>query len=110
MLNSKTYLHYMLLLNLIIIPLIGIFIIMSGLTFKSYSIRLLKSTAFFITILNLINSLIVWLLFDNSEKHFQFVQEHYIIGNYDFYLGIDGLSVYFVLLTTIIMPISILSN
>jgi len=49
-------------------------------------------------------------LFDNSSKHFQFVQEHYVIGYYDFYLGIDGLSIYFILLTTLIMPISIISN
>jgi len=38
------------------------------------------------------------------------VQEHYVIGYYDFYLGIDGLSIYFVLLTTLIMPIAIISN
>jgi NADH-ubiquinone oxidoreductase chain 4 len=54
--------------------------------------------------------LIIWVLFDNSSKHFQFVQEHYTIGQYDIYLGLDGLSIYFVLLTTIIMPISLLSN
>nr|YP_010743656.1 NADH dehydrogenase subunit 4 [Diaporthe sojae]WET30402.1 NADH dehydrogenase subunit 4 [Diaporthe sojae] len=29
---------------------------------------------------------------------------------FDIYLGIDGLSIYFVLLTTIIMPIALLSN
>ncbi|GAB4045211.1 hypothetical protein GCM10028774_66570 [Spirosoma jeollabukense] len=50
------------------------------------------------------------MLFNNSSKHFQFVQEHYKIGYYDFYLGIDGLSIYFILLTTLIMPIAIISN
>ncbi len=38
------------------------------------------------------------------------MQENYKIGYYDFYLGIDGLSIYFVLLTTIIVPIVLLSN
>jgi NADH-ubiquinone oxidoreductase chain 4 len=38
------------------------------------------------------------------------VQEYHQISSFDFYLGIDGLSIYFVLLTTIIMPISLLSN
>ena len=32
------------------------------------------------------------------------------VSSFNFYLGVDGLSVYFVLLTTIIMPVSLLSN
>jgi NADH-ubiquinone oxidoreductase chain 4 len=98
----------MLLLSLIIIPIFGILIILSFVTYNN--IKLLKSSALFFSLLNLIISLIIWVLFDNSNKYFQFIQEHYTIGNYDFYLGIDGLSLYFILLKTIIMPISILSN
>jgi NADH-ubiquinone oxidoreductase chain 4 len=49
-------------------------------------------------------------LFDFSNKQFQFVQEYHQVNFFDFYLGVDGLSIYFVLLTTIIMPISLLSN
>lgn len=70
----------------------------------------IKKIGLLVTIVNLLISLIIWLLYDNSGKHFQFVQEHYIIGYYDFYLGVDGLSIYFILLTTLIMPISIISN
>jgi NADH-ubiquinone oxidoreductase chain 4 len=36
--------------------------------------------------------------------------ESFNINEYNFYLGVDGISIYFVLLTTIIMPIAILSN
>jgi NADH-ubiquinone oxidoreductase chain 4 len=72
--------------------------------------KLLKSVALFITIINLAISLIIFILFDFSSKQFQFVQEQYEIGPYDIYLGIDGISIYFVLLTTIIIPISIVSN
>ena len=32
------------------------------------------------------------------------------VSSFNFYLGVDGLSIYFVLLTTIIMPVSLLSN
>jgi NADH-ubiquinone oxidoreductase chain 4 len=60
--------------------------------------------------LNLIVSLIIFILFDFSSNQFQFVQEYHQISYFDFYLGIDGLSIYFILLTTIIMPISLLSN
>jgi NADH-ubiquinone oxidoreductase chain 4 len=38
------------------------------------------------------------------------VQEYHNISNFDFYLGVDGISIYFVLLTTFIMPIALLSN
>ena len=36
--------------------------------------------------------------------------EYHRISSFDFYLGVDGISIYFVLLTTIIMPIALLSN
>jgi NADH-ubiquinone oxidoreductase chain 4 len=49
-------------------------------------------------------------MFDFSSNQFQFVQEHYNIQSFDIYLGVDGISIYFVLLTTIIMPIALLSN
>jgi NADH:ubiquinone oxidoreductase subunit 4 (subunit M) len=100
------------LLTLILIPLIGIFILSAIISYDitSNNIKILKLTALAITILDLIVSLIIFILFDCSSKQFQFVQEHYEISYFDFYLGIDGLSIYFVLLTTIIMPIALISN
>lgn len=101
----------MLLLALILIPLFGAFLISSNNLYESNENRNnLKIIALTITIIDLIVSLFIWILFDNSCKHMQFVQEHYVIGYYDFYLGIDGLSIYFILLTTLIMPIAIISN
>jgi NADH-ubiquinone oxidoreductase chain 4 len=96
---------------LILTPIIGIFLI---LLYNSYDLdeksNTLKIIALFVTIVDLFISLILWLLFNNSRNYFQFVQQHYEIGYYDFYLGIDGLSIYFILLTTLIMPIAIISN
>jgi NADH-ubiquinone oxidoreductase chain 4 len=96
---------------LVLIPFFGLFII---LLYDSYNLnentKVIKIIALSVTIINLIISLVIWLLFNNSSKHFQFVQEQHEIGYYDFYLGIDGLSMYFVLLTTLIMPIAIISN
>lgn len=101
----------MLLSSLIFTPIIGIFIISSMLTYSvENKSNLLKSVALSVTIINLVISLMIFILFDFSSKQFQFVQEQYEVGNYDIYLGIDGISIYFVLLTTIIMPISIVSN
>jgi NADH-ubiquinone oxidoreductase chain 4 len=50
------------------------------------------------------------MLFDFSNNQFQFVQQNYNLDIFNIYMGIDGISIYFILLTTIIMPIAILSN
>ena len=102
----------MLLLTLVIVPLIGIFILSAALTYNvtKSNTKILKIIALAITIIDLIISLLIYILFDYSGKQYQFVQEHYQISYFDFYLGLDGLSIYFVLLTTIIMPISLISN
>ena len=70
----------------------------------------IKSIALTTSIINLIVSLIMFILFDFSSKQFQFIEEHYQVSYFDIYLGVDGLSIYFILLTTIIMPVAILSN
>jgi len=102
----------MLLTLLLLIPIVGIFIISIGMSYElsSLSIRRIKTTALTTSIVNLFVSLIVFILFDFSSNQFQFVQEYHEISSFDFYLGVDGLSIYFVLLTTIIMPIALLSN
>src|SRR5271168_3197518 len=102
----------MLLTSLILVPFIGIFLLSAILTYntKTDKTKLLKVIALAVTIVDLILSLIIFILYDNSNKNFQFIQEHYEISHYEFYLGVDGLSIYFVLLTTLIMPISIISN
>ena len=102
----------MFLLLLVLIPLIGIFILSAALTYNitARNTKLLKITALAITIVDVIISLIIYILFDCSSKQFQFIQEHYQISYFDIYLGVDGLSIYFILLTTIIMPIAILAN
>ena len=99
-------------LLLLLIPLIGIGLV----TIESnYGLSLInniriKSIGLITSILNLFVSLVMFILFDFSSKQFQFIEEHYQINYFDIYLGVDGLSIYFILLTTIIMPIAILSN
>lgn len=101
----------MLLIVLIVVPIVGLIsILLLNSHDNSSNKSLLKFVALVVSLIDLFISLIVWVLFNKSSKYFQFVQEHYNIGYYDFYLGIDGLSIYFVLLTTIIIPISIISN
>ena len=105
-------LSIMLLLLMLIIPIVGIFIVSTTMSYDltAINVKRIKLVGLTTSILNLIVSLIVFILFEFSSNNFQFVQEYHQVSYFDFYLGIDGLSVYFVLLTTIIMPISLLSN
>jgi len=100
----------MLLTLLLIVPLIGIFGISTGMSYQLLDINRIKKIALVTSIFNLFISLIIFILFDFSTNQFQFVQEYHEISSFDFYLGLDGLSIYFVLLTTIITPIALLSN
>src|SRR6266566_3929774 len=100
----------MLLTSLLLIPILGIFVISTGMSYElsSLNIKRIKTIALSTSIINLFVSLLVFMLFDFSNNQFQFVQEYHEISSYDFYLGLDGLSIYFVLLTTIITPLFIL--
>ena len=100
----------MLLSLLLIVPLLGIFGISTGMSYNLLNTNRLKKIALVTSIINLFISLIIFILFDFSNNQFQFVQEYHEINSFDFYLGLDGLSIYFVLLTTIITPVALLSN
>jgi len=102
----------MLLVLLLIIPLLGILCIFATMSYEitSVYVKQIKRIALVTSILNLLLSLVIFILFDYSINQFQFVQEYHEINTFDIYLGLDGLSIYFVLLTTIITPIALLSN
>jgi NADH-ubiquinone oxidoreductase chain 4 len=70
----------------------------------------MKQVALFTSLVNFIISLIMWAQFDSSVSHYQFQEEFTQISFCHLHLGIDGISLYFVLLTTFITPICILSN
>ena len=90
----------MLLSSLLIIPVLGIFVISllnQDNIGKCYAIYT-KNVALGTSLLNLIISFVIFIFFNFSSNNFQFVQEHYNIGYYDLYLGVDGLSLIIMLL------------
>jgi NADH-ubiquinone oxidoreductase chain 4 len=99
----------MLLSSLLLTPIIGVLAILINKD-RGVSLVNIKFIALITSILNLFISLVIFILFDFSTNQFQFVQEYHEISYFDFYLGIDGLSIYFILLTTLIIPISLVSN
>jgi NADH-ubiquinone oxidoreductase chain 4 len=100
----------MLLSSLLTVPVIGTIIVSSIDSYKKSSVVYTKTIALVTSVINLIISLIIFTLFNSSTNQFQFVQEHYNLQSFDIYLGVDGISIYFVLLTTVIMPIALLAN
>jgi len=117
---------------LLLIPSIGLLLVVSTASYKElalsnisnnevntnyYSIcknnnnhTYLKTVVLQVSVLTMLVSLFIFGFYDFSSNQFQFVQEYHEISTFNLYLGVDGLSIYFVLLTTIIMPISLLSN
>ncbi len=64
----------------------------------------------FTSLANLLLSLFLWFSFDNNYSGFQFIEEkNWISGLIKFKLGIDGISILFILLTAFITPICIFS-
>lgn len=97
----------MLSIILIILPLLSIIILTTDITKDIYHIKLIGLIT---TIFNFLISLLIYILFDYSSIEYQFVQNVYNSNAFNIYLGIDGISIYFILLTTFISPIVLLSN
>ena len=96
---------------IIFIPLIGAFFILTTKGIPKNIERNSCYVAIFATTTNFFLSLLLWYLFDSSISDFQFVEEkNWIQGFINFQLGVDGISILFILLTTFIAPICIFSG
>tara|TARA_B100001027_G_scaffold203449_1_gene164888 strand:- start:11090 stop:12583 length:1494 start_codon:yes stop_codon:yes gene_type:complete len=94
--------------SLILLPLIGsIFLFFIKPSEKNNSV---KYVALFITIANFILSIYLWLIFDKDTSEFQFVENReWMLGFINYKVGIDGISILFVILTTFITPLCVIS-
>jgi NADH-ubiquinone oxidoreductase chain 4 len=95
---------------LLLIPLIGSLLL---LTIPENSIEnkiRMKRITLISMLINFIISIYIWLEFDSSTNQYQFVYEFIDLSYCHLNIGIDGISLFFVLLTTFISPIAILSN
>ena len=96
---------------LLILPLIGsllILLIPDNTTPKNEN--KMKLIAVSTSLINLIISILLWVEFDSSQSGYQFIYEFGTVSFCHFNIGIDGISLYYVLLTTFITPIALLSN
>ncbi len=75
------------------------------------SVRNIRYVALWTTIFTFLLSLLVWSHFDPSAQGFQLVEKYEWLGNaIRYHLGVDGISVLFVLLTAFLMPGCILAS
>ena len=91
-------------------PLFGSFILITGILNSLFGSETIKILALGFSLITLISSQVLYIVFDFSEHQFQFVQGYSRANPFSFYLGLDGLSVYFIILISLIIPISLLSN
>ena len=66
--------------------------------------------ALWTTVLTFALSLLIWIWFDKSNPGFQFVEERTWLGPIKYKMGIDGISMLFVILTTFLMPLCVLAS
>lgn len=92
---------------LIFFPVIGGF---SLLIAKRENVQAIKLMALIISLLELLLTLPLWFLFDKTTHHMQFTEHHTWISalNINYSLGVDGISVLFILLSALITTLCIL--
>lgn len=96
--------------SLILLPIIGsVFILISGSGEKN-KLKSSKYVALFVSFLNFFISIYLWYIFDPTIVEFQFVEERsWLKEIINYKVGIDGISILFIVLTTFIAPLCIVS-
>ena len=101
--------NFPILSSLILLPTIGaLFILFTKSSSGKYQSS--KYVALFISLANFLLSLYLWHVFDKYSVDFQFVENReWLSGFINYKVGIDGISILFIILTTFITPICIIS-
>ena len=95
--------------SLILLPTVGAVFLFFTKSNKEKNITV-KYVALFTALVNFFLSLYLWILFDQTKPDFQFVEEKvWIEGFINYKVGIDGISILFIILTTFITPLCIIS-
>jgi len=94
---------------LILLPTIGSIFLLFSKT-NDVNNTTIKYVALFASIVNFLLSIYLWFLFDPNISEFQFVEErNWLVTLVNYKVGVDGISILFVILTTFITPLCIIS-
>ena len=95
--------------SLILLPAIGSIFLLFSKSDDKQTDRI-KYVALFTSLVNFLISIYLWISFDSSISNFQFVEErNWLAGFVNYKVGIDGISILFIILTTFITPLCIIS-
>ena len=102
--------NFPILSSLILLPSIGALFLLFANESTTKSRQTIKYVALFVTFVNFFISIYLWQLFDKSIFEFQFVEEkQWLQGFVNYKVGIDGISILFIILTTFITPLCVVS-
>lgn len=98
-----------LLVYILLFPIFGILLLLLTPTGEE---KLLKIIALNFSCFSFIGSLLIWVFFQKSVGYFQFVTKFdwLPVLNLTFTMGVDGISLFFLLLTTLLIPLCILTS
>ena len=100
--------NFPILSSLILLPTIGSLFILFSRSSSNYNGA--KYISLFISLANFFLSLYLWYVFDSNSSEFQFVEERiWLKGFINYKVGIDGISILFIILTTFITTLCIIS-
>ena len=102
--------NFPILSSLILLPSVGaLFILITGSSVKS-NFKSSRYVALFASFANFIISIYLWYIFDSNIADFQFVENRiWLKGFINYKVGIDGISILFIILTTLISSLCIFS-
>jgi NADH-quinone oxidoreductase subunit M len=93
------------------LPLIGVLLIAFINGDSEFAKRNIRMIALMTTVVTFLVSIPLWTSFDNASAGFQFVEKQAWLGSgISYHVGVDGISMLFVILTTFLMPFTILAS
>ncbi len=93
------------------LPLLGVVLMLFISDDNEAGRRNIRWITLFTTIATFLVSLLIWTGFDTTTANFQFVENKpWLDGGIRYHLGVDGISMLFVILTTFLMPFCILAS
>ena len=102
--------NFPILSSLILLPSIGALFILLSKSKDQSNYQSSKYVALFVSFANFFISVYLWYIFDPNITDFQFVENRsWISGFINYKVGIDGISILFIVLSTLITPLCIIS-
>ena len=102
--------NFPILSSLILLPTVGAFFIFITGSKEGSNFRSSKYVAVFTSLANFIIAIYLWYIFDSNVADFQFIENrNWLKGFINYKVGIDGISILFIILTTFISSLCIVS-